>query len=249
MASFQCRKLMSTVNKQDSLSELIDVAWEVPAVLEESDILMASGITIPEQLRTYNFRPSLDVIEKLQDSQQRYRDELKRPPYWAMPSTADNPADEVYNSKLFPFALHFHSIETATYLILYWAIILQVHCNILGLYLHFFGDTIFSPAINLSDSENLTKPLLNSRVATLTSIKEEADKLARYLCQSIEYCYRIENGTIGPQLTCYAQWILKLYFRQFHYERELVWCLNIKNMRGPGFHSGIELMCFQDLTI
>ena len=80
----------------------------------------------------------------------------------------------------------------------------------------------------------------------MSSVKEEADKLARCICQSIEYCHKIENGTIGPHMTTYAQWVLKSYFRRFHQERELAWCLNIKNMRGPGFRHGIELMGFQD---
>lgn len=230
----------------DPMSDLIDVAWEVPAVLEKSDILMADNNTIPELIRRDAFKPSLDVIEKLHNYQQRYKDKLEILPYWAKPSTAYNPADESYDTKLFPFALHFASIEIATHLILYWAILLQVHYSILCLHLHFFGHTIVSPESDLSDFGNPTKYLLNSRSVTLNSIKDEADKLARYLCQSIEYCHRIEHGTIGPQLTCYAQWVLKTYFRQFNYKRELVWCLNIKGMWGPSFHSGIELMCFQD---
>ncbi|KAH9207660.1 hypothetical protein DL95DRAFT_395869 [Leptodontidium sp. 2 PMI_412] len=244
-AASQCRQLKALVNEQDSMSELLDIAWQVPAVLEESDLLMVSSSTIPEHLRRCIFNPSLEMVEKLQDSQHRYRDELQRPPYWALPSTTHNPADEFYDSKLFPFALQFQSIETATHMVLYWAILLQVHCSIINLHLHLSRNTISSPASHLSIFDNPNEPLSDSRFATLTIVREEADKLARYLCQSIEFCYRIENGTLGPQLTCYAQGVLKAYFRQPNYERELAWCVNIKNMRGPGFHNGIELMCFE----
>ena len=198
-----------------------------------------SNAILGEQSREYIFNPSLNMIAKLQDHQQRYRENLDRPPYWAMPSTAHFPADESYQGKLFPFALHFQTVETSVHMVLYWAILLQVHCNIMTLHRYFSN---LAPS---TKSQYPTQPLLpSSEGATLASISEEAEKLARYLCQSIEYCYKSANGTVGPQLTCYAQWILKQYFRQQGCERELAWCVNIKGIRGAGFHSGLELMCF-----
>lgn len=244
----QLSQLMSASSEHDSFHELIDVACEVPVLLEESDMLIASRNIMPEQWRASLFKPSLTVLEKLHDHNQKYRAKTGRPLYWAMPSGVDNPADAPYNSKLFPFALQFESLETASQLVLWWAIVLQVLCSIIDLYQHFFGRSTLSSAFDQSKFWDLTgpEPCLNSRFPTMSSVKKEADKLARCLCQSIEYCHKIENGTIGPQMTTYAQWVLKSYFRQFRYERELVWCLNIKNMRGPGFRHGIELMGFQD---
>jgi hypothetical protein len=245
IAISHCRQLMSMNNEIDSFQGLIDVAYEVPVLLEESETLIASCNILPEQWRASLLEPSLAVLEKLHDRHQKYRAGNARPLYWAMPSGVDSPADDTYKSKLFPFALQFESLETATQVILWWAIVLQVLCSMIDLYQHFFGSSILSSAFNQSKSEG-PEPLLNSRFPTISSVKEEADKLARHLCQSIEYCHKIENGTIGPQTTTYPQWVLKSYFQKFHYERELVWCLNIKNMRGPGFRNGIELMGFQD---
>jgi len=251
MTIHYCRQIsnvMSASNEHDSFHGLIDVACEVPVVLEESDLLMSSNNPILDQERTNLFKASLAVLEKLHERQRKYRAETERPLYWAMPSGVDNPADEPYDSKLFPFALQFYTLESASQVVLLWAIILQVLCSMLDLYQHFFGSSALSSAFQQSKPKNLTglAPLLNARFPTIFSIKEEADKLARCLCQSIEYCHKIENGTIGPQMTCYAQWVLESYFRRFNYERELAWCLNIKNMRGPGFRHGIELMGFQD---
>lgn len=239
---------MSTNSGHDSFHELIDVACEVPVLLEESDMLTARRNIMPKQWRASLLNASLAVLEKLHDHHQRYRTKTGRPLYWAVPSGVDSPADGPYDTKLFPFALQFESLETASHVVLWWAIILQVLCSMIDLYQRFFGSPTIASEFDPSNSEDLTgpEPRLNSRFPTMFSVKEEADNVARCLCQSIEYCHKIENGTIGPQMTTYAQWVLKSYFRQFHYERELVWCLNIKNMRGPGFRHGIELMGFQD---
>jgi len=233
-------------NEYNSFHELIDVAREVPVVLEESEKLIAGSDIIPEQCRASLFKAFLAVLEKLHDRHGKYRAENASPLYWAMSSRVDSPADEPYKSKLFPFALHFESLEIAAQMVLWWAIVLQVLCSMMDLYQHFFGSSITSSAFDQFESGDLSGPgpLLNPRFPTMSSVKEEADKLARYICQSIEYCHKIENGTCGPQLTTYAQWVLKSYFRKVHYERELIWCLNIKNMKGPGFRNGIELMGF-----
>jgi hypothetical protein len=248
---YNCRQLsqiMSPYRQHDSLHDLLDIACEVPILLEETDKLTASLTLIPNQWNPSLFQASLSVLGKLNNCHQEHRAKTGRPLYWTMPSGVDNPADEPYNSKLFPFALQFDCLETASHVVLRWAIILQVLCRMIDLHQHFFGDSTLPLAYDESNMEDLTGPvpLFNSRYPTMSSVKEEADKLARCICQSIEYCHKIEAGIIGPQMTTYAQWVLKSYFRRFHQERELNWCLNIMNMRGPGFRHGIELMGFQD---
>lgn len=239
---------MSPSSEYDSFHELIDVGCEAAVFLQASDELAAGSSTIPQQWKTCLFKAPLAVLEKLYDHHLKYRAHLGTPIYWAMPSVVHNPADDSYPSKLFPFALRFESLETASHVVFWWAVVLQVLCSMIDLHQHFSGSSTRFSESGQSKCEDPTElqPRLNSRYPTMSSVKEEADKLARYLCQSIEYCHRIENGTIGPQMTTYAQWVAKSYFQQFHCERELAWCLNIKNMRGPGFRHGIELMGFQD---
>lgn len=247
LTTSQYSQLNFTSNEHESIHGLIDVACEVPVVLERLKTLIASQRTVQVQWRGELFKSSLTVNEKLHERHRQYSSKRPKPLYWAEPSSMNNAADDPYGSKLFPFALHFESFETATQMILWWGMSLQILGNMLDLYRHSHASSTLSLTFDHSRFENLmeTEPFSNPRFLTVSSVKEEADKLARYLCQSVEYCYKIENGTIGPQMTTYAQWGLKSYFRKFHHERELSWCLNIKNMKGPGFHNGVELMGFQ----
>lgn len=239
---------MSTRSKPDSLHDLIDIACEVPVLLEQSDMLIAGSITTPVQGRVNLFQTYLAVLEKFYDYYQRYRAEKASLIYWAVPSTVDNPADEYYESKLFPFALQFESLKIAGELIILWAILFQVLCSMIDLHQHFFGTLSLPSASTQTAPEEATGlgSFFNSRFPTMSSVRKEVDRLSRCLCQSIEYCHKVENGTVGVQFSCYARWILKFYFQKFRCERELAWCLNIKNMRGPGFQNGIDLMGFQD---
>jgi hypothetical protein len=222
---------------------MIDLVSEIPGLLEQTDVLIASRDIIPVHLWLNVFNSSLLVLEKLYDHHEKLRAERGKLLYWAVPSSTNNPADDAYTSKLFPFALEYESLETVSHVIFIWVSIVEVLCSMIDLYDHFFGGCSTNHTSKNKDSPG-PEPLLNSRFPTIFSVKEEADKLARKLCQSIEYCYKMENGIIGPQMTCYAQWVMGSYFRKFHYEREVAWCLNIKNMRGPGFRHGIELMAF-----
>ncbi len=221
MMIFNCRQFsqFTPLNSQhDSFHDLIDIACEVPILLEEMDKLTASPNLIPKQWKSNLFKASLVVLEKLKNCHQEHRARTGRPLYWSKPSGVDNPADEPYNSKLSPFTLQFDSLETASHVVLWWAIILQVLCSMIDIHEHFFGDSILSSTFDRSYFGEFTgpEPLLNSRFPTMSSVKEEAEKLARCICQSIEYCHKTENGTIGPHMTTYAQWVLKSYFRRFH---------------------------------
>jgi len=85
---------------------------------------------------------------------------------------------------------------------------------------------------------------------SVDAIKAEADRLARYICQSIEYLYRVDHGILGPQSTTYSQSVLRKFFRETKgYERELAWILQVKGMQGPGHRVGVELMTFQDAEV
>lgn len=241
MTISQLREIMTLSHEHDSFHGLIDVASEVPVLLEQSDLLIASRNIIPLHLWENVFDSSLLVLEKLHEYHESLKSETQRALYWAVPSRAHNPADDPYDHRLFPFALEFASLEIASQVVFWWAIVVHVLSSIIDLHEQFFGDALLE-----QKSSTIPEPRFNSRFPSISSIREEADRLTRYLCQSIEYCYKTENGTIGPQMTTYAQWVLGSYFRKYHLERELAWCLSIKNMKGPGFLHGIELMGFHD---
>lgn len=72
----------------------------------------------------------------------------------------------------------------------------------------------------------------------------EAERLARLLCQTMEYCLRQEMGTLGVQVNCLSQSVLRKYYHQAERERELDWVRNISNARGSGFQTGLKMMLF-----
>jgi len=135
-------------------------------------------------------------------------------------------------------------------LILNYGVTLQILWTILLLLSKYdFGEDqdILRHAFELIERESPEGGALNSadrKFSTASSIKSEADRLARFLCQSIEYCHRADMGTLGPQSTTYTQWVLRCYYRKAGLDRELEWCRNIKYMTGPNSQCGIVSMLF-----
>ncbi|KAF2665744.1 hypothetical protein BT63DRAFT_428692 [Microthyrium microscopicum] len=168
-----------------------------------------------------------------------------------------NPSDDSYQNQLFPFTLEFESLNSAILFVLSWAVMVQALDNIILLYNEVYpaGNPSIKDVLNLDhqntpattpeSTESVVAPTL--QLDSIEAIISEADKFARYLCQSIEFCHRVECGTLGPQCTYYAQFVIRRHYQQLsRYERELSWCLNIVNMRGPGSRCGINLMSFED---
>lgn len=151
--------------------------------------------------------------------------------YTYQPSVAYNPSDQGQDTKGVPFSLHFSSLQTASLFVISWAFQLHVHI-VLQHAAERLGDLAAVPA------EFLT--LHNG----FGSIKKEASKLARLLCQSVEYCHRREMGTFGPQLMVYALWVVRQFYARWGTETEILWCDQVKNMGGEGFQFGIQLITF-----
>jgi hypothetical protein len=164
------------------------------------------------------------------------------PVYWSVPARTSNPTDSFYTDKLFPFALIFASIESATAWIFGSSMMLDILDTIL----------LLRPSINTHDTtlRSLDEESNDSIVFSVPeTVQSDADKIARLLCQAIEYCYRTENGTFGPQITCYAQSTLLRYFSRRGLDRELNWCRAISDMTGPDASFGIGLMQFRPLSV
>ena len=193
------------------------------------------------------------LVQKYQklDSWRRLRQRttvFEGPLYWSVPSKLDNPADEGYADKLFPFALMFSSMGSA----IAWVFCSTVMLHILDAALRLDEWDTTAPSCSISKSpspralnpslETLYENALGDNASSPT--QADADMLARMLCQSIEFCYRTENGTFGPQSTCSTQWALRRYFGGRGLVRELEWCRAIKDIKRPGSKCGIDLMQF-----
>lgn len=209
---------MNLTPQSESFEKLMDNISSIALLLAEAEaILIGSTSSSPDQ--TYALLQALEqATRELNDWRRSFKQNSVC--YWAVPSTVHNPVDDTVSGKVFPFSIQFESLDIATPLILYSAAKLEV----------------------LETIQSLERTTTSQ--TTSNSANQESNELARFLCQSIEYCFRPEMGILGPQITCLAQWAMRRYFRQNNHERELAWCVNISNMRGPRFRSGVGLMLF-----
>jgi hypothetical protein len=252
---------MSIRSDAQKFDELIDIMAGVPVLLEESDMLINGTLVSVENidfLRGNILRSYLLVVKKLSNWQLEVRADHPSQFYWAVPSSLDNPADVKFESKLVPFALEFDSLDTAVMFCLSWGVMLQLLMDVMSLYSYFFGNMANPPSLaevlmETQKGPKFSKESLETYLfpgleqLSIESVRQKADQLSRHLCQTVEFFHRIDMGTLGSQSTCYMQWIVRKYFRSHAgNERELEWVMNIKNMEGPGFRFGIELMTFRD---
>jgi hypothetical protein len=168
--------------------------------------------------------------------QQAYRLGSKELVSWTIPSKLHNPADDGFTNKLFPFAIEYKCLNDAMLLMFSSAVMLQL----------LSAAILAGEAHGKVHTDNIYLKFLDAeqRPWSLAALKAEANRLARFLCQSMEYCCRYEMGTVGAQASCHPQYALGHYFRQAGLARELDWCKNIKNMDGYGLRRGIDMMLF-----
>jgi hypothetical protein len=239
---------MSRDSTADSFEGLIDVISEVPQLLEESQTVLSGPNNSFSNQEPILIASLLRIFQKLDGWHQSCVTSSSKPPYWAVHSKAENPSDYAFGNKLFPFVLEFESLDVATQLILNSAVMLQILWMILRVVTKYStsdSESLLNQALEIMtrDFKEDEMPISTElRAFSVPSIQSEADKAARFVCQSIEYCYQIRMGTVGPQSTSYSQGLLRGYFRQARFERELEWCRNIKQMSGPTYRCGINLM-------
>jgi hypothetical protein len=238
------RQLIGVHSAEDSLEALVDLISEVPILLERTDQVVASSVGSPELLRTL-----LEVSERFRTWQRSYRLSSAGPMYWAAPSRLHNPSDDAFASKLFPFTLDFASLNAAIQSSFSSAVMLQVLTAALLLLERdnaSYKEIIEQDKPDHSNHELLKLESQNDEKTSwsVCSIQQEADRLARFLCQTIEYSFRYEMGTLGAQTTCHPQWALRSYFRYAGLPRELEWCKNINNMHDTSLRPGLALMLF-----
>lgn len=235
---------MDIDNKASSLDCLMDNIAEVPSLLDG-----LRELDNP-QLRDADYvRALLDKSCQIASWQHAYRLDSEKLVSWTIPSKLHNPSDDGFASKLFPFAVEYKCLNDAMLLMFSSAVMLQLLSAAIRT-----EEASEMPAYSVwdfqthqdfdADSTHPTFLGAERRLWCLPAIKAEADRLARYLCQSMEYCCRCEMGTVGAQATCHSQYVLGQYFHQVGLTRELDWCKNIKNMDGPGLRRGIDMMLF-----
>lgn len=216
-----------------SLDSLMDAIADVPLLLDGSHNPKGPEPGDHEYIQTL-----LGKSHQIASWQHAYRLDAKELVSWTIPSKLHNPSDDGYANKLFPFSIEYSCLNDAMLHMFSSAVMLQI------LSAAILAGEALGEAHTADDNVYLTFLDAEQRSCSLPAIKAEANRLARFLCQSMEYCCRYEMGTVGAQASCHPQYALGHYFRQAELARELDWCKNIKNMDGYGLRRGIDMMLF-----
>lgn len=221
---------------------------QLPSVMEALDIL-TSNI---QKARVNKFAERTVLIRLLRICSNLheqllvwYQELTRRVPsklYWVVPSLAHNPADDS-NGRIFPQALHFPSLQVAQLLLLYWPTMIVLYRTIQSIHQQ-IGRSEVEKLLMQSTTE-LKKGTSGGNAyfeRSYPSVSHIA-ALARNICQSVEYCYRSKNGTLGLQSTVFSLWVAREFFAsQPNMRRELEWCAGIGNMTGPDSRFDLQVM-------
>jgi hypothetical protein len=217
---------------------LIDIVSEVPLLLERCASSQNSG-----SRRLELFEALFAQFSKISSWQRAYGAQFPTPPFWAVISRLQNPSDDRFATKLFPLVLEYRSLEVATIFIFSSTIMLHILLAILSI------DDPVSGGKARFDILASSGEIVDVQTATnlprcSAEVHLEVERLARLLCQTMEYCLQQEMGTLGVQVNCLSQSVLRKYYGKAERERELDWVRNISNARGPGFQTGLKMMLF-----
>ncbi|KAH7394902.1 hypothetical protein DE146DRAFT_615659 [Phaeosphaeria sp. MPI-PUGE-AT-0046c] len=231
-------QLLDADNTNKSFEDLMDIVSEVPSLLESCDALQPP--TNNEDL----LRSLLGRMTNISSWQQSYRLELHILPYWAVPSQLHHPSDDKFAARLFPLVLEYQSLVVATLFIFSSTAMLKILLVALRLANLSSRGSRASKTRAIRGDVTIKHSNTIQFCYTVVEMQTEADRLARLLCQSMEYCLRQEMGTLGLQVNCLSQSVLRGYFWQAGRERELDWVRNISKAYGPGFLCGMKMMLF-----
>ncbi|RDI79933.1 hypothetical protein Vi05172_g9952 [Venturia inaequalis] len=250
--------------------QLIDIASEVPVLLEETEGLLErplGGLGSSPMQGVCLMRTFACILRRLCTWQERLRtnDRSDRPLYWTVPSALSHSNQIEGSEVLFPRVLEFRSLNVAIPLLFAWAIRVQIYDNLIRIYSVIGRASSDIPSfreIFMPQNENFANNTANEYDYTvqgqvdptfddgpsMVSSFTEADRLSRLICQGLEYCHKSRMGLLGPQCTTFPSWAIRNYFRHHvGHERELQWCQGFRNMRGEGSRCGIETMTFTDI--
>lgn len=231
-------RLLDVNDTNKTFENLMEIVSQVPSLLESCDALQQSPDT-EEVLQAL-----LERLASISSWQQTYRLELRALPYWAVPSRLNNPSDDKFAAQLFPIVLEYQSLVVATLFIFSSTAMLKILLVALRLRNASTGGRGVLQTRVTQSSHTTTSSGTAQSCYTVAQMYTEADSLARLLCQSMEYCLRQDMGTLGVQVNCLSQSVLRSFFRQAGRERELDWVRNISNAHGPGFQCGMKMMLF-----
>ncbi|KAI9742973.1 MAG: hypothetical protein M1818_003268 [Claussenomyces sp. TS43310] len=259
------RHIVTDFGFNEALDEVYQMIADIPTLLARAITL--SSIDDQSTFLKESAAVAQSVLAMVK-SVESWHDEFWKasptPRSWSVPSCAANPADVDPSNKIFPFSFEFESLSVAVPVVMCWSVIAQLYSNViqihdlvqarLGCYIELEAllaqaNNIVVDATSTSEASSQNTPLFTADKGRLIQeIHSEGTRMARYVCQSMEYHHRIEMGTYGGHATTYPSWSARQYFRLHPgHEREWSWLQNMHKMEGPGTRWGLSTMAFADI--
>lgn len=250
-----------------ALDEVYRMAADIPAILERAVRLPSIGDQtglLKEAAATA--QSILAMVRSFESWYDEYCKAAQTHRFWSVPSCAANPADVDPANKVFPLCFMFESLSVAVTVVMCWSVAAQLYSNVIQIYdlvqerlgrhieLGFIlaqadPPVAVDPAASPSGASSPSaRSPTTEKVRSIQDIRTEGARMARYVCQSLEYFHRTEMGTYGGHAATYPTWSARQYFRLHPgHEREWSWLRNIHKMEGPGTRWGLSMMTFEDI--
>lgn len=239
---------------------------DIPAILEKADTLPSIS---DQDVLVRESASAVRALLGMVKSVERWNDEFWKaspsPRAWSVPSCAVNPADVDPSNRVFPLCFEFESLNVAVAVVMCWSVAAQLYSNVIQIHdlvqgrlgrsmtlEHLLASTnpiTLDSAQPLEPSSRDAPSFSLDKSRSIQDIQSEGTRMARYICQSLEYFHRTELGTYGGHATTYPSWSARQYFRLHPgHEREWSWLQNIHKMEGPGTRWGLSMMTFADIV-
>lgn len=231
---------------------------DVPALLEQAVSLTwidAEG-TLLERSSAVT-KSLLAMAKSLRIWHDEFLEASPTPQYWLAPSRVASPANTDNAERLFPLCFEFQSLDSAVPIVMCWAVLAQLYSHVIQicdlvqsrLDRHIDVEGLLSRGeTTAASSEQTSEPSAIDIDHPAIDAQIEGGKMARSVCQSLEYFHRVEMGTYGSHATTYPCWSSRQYFRLHPgYKRELSWVQNVHQMEGDGLRWGLSMMTFADI--
>ncbi|KAH8646252.1 hypothetical protein BX600DRAFT_158272 [Xylariales sp. PMI_506] len=260
----------SSSDHENALDQVFLLIGDAPGFFEKAiNLVDVSDHSLLLHKAAILVQSMLSMARKIENWQEEYRRASPTPRFWSIPSLATNPTDleDDHVTKLFPFCFEFQSLGAALSLTMCWGVVAQLYSNIIQIHdlvrsrLDRPGKEVEDLLIHPADGETIEsishagerecEPETSAwrQTRSLAYIQSEGTRMARYLCQTMEYIHRVEMGTFGGHATAYPTWSARQYFLLHPgHERESKWLENIHKMEGPGTHWGLCKLKFADIV-
>ncbi|KAI0469620.1 hypothetical protein F4859DRAFT_487242 [Xylaria cf. heliscus] len=257
------RQIVNESGFNGAIDEVYYLLADIPTMLGQAVTLSSIGdrdVFLKESAIVA--QSMLAMVKSVEFWHDEFCETSPTPRYWSVPSSAANPADVHLTTKVFPSSFEFESLNVAVPIVMCWAIAAQLYSNVIQI--HGLVEARLGHQISLRDMlAQADAPLLDmtndpfavpdlpfaaAKDRSIEDITSEGTRMARWVCQSLEYFHRTEMGTYGGHSTTYPCWSARQYFRLHPgHKREWSWLENMHKMKSTGTRWGLSMMTFADI--